>query len=156
MYILLIKSSNINITKTIHLDRTMLNQNVDSKIGAMADEIQQLHILLDNIRDENLNGFLEKLAGVSKVSLECTEIEGETIISHALSKDFVPGVRSMDYNVLGSKIIDAYIESGDWHPILIAAKYGHHEILRSLMNELLPEKFRVTTDRKENVLHIGK
>ena len=135
----------------------MLNQNVDSKIGAMADEIQQLHILLDNIRDENLNGFLEKLAGVSKVSLECTEIEGETIISHALSKDFVPGVRSSDYNVRGSKIIDAYIGSDDRHPILVAAKCGHHEILASLMNELGQKQFGVTTeDRKENVLHIGK
>ena len=90
------------------------------------------------------------------MSLECTEIEGKSIISRALSGYFVPGVHSSDYDVLGSKIIDAYIESADRHPILIAAKYGHHEILRSLMNELLPEKFRVTTDRKENVLHIGK
>ena len=88
----------------------MLNQNVDSKIGAMADEIQPLQALLDNIRVKNLNGFLETLRGVNKVSLECTEIEGKSIISRLLSGDFLPGVHSSDYDVLGSKIIDAYIE----------------------------------------------
>ena len=135
----------------------MLNQNVDSKIGAMADEIQPLQALLDNIRVKNLNVFLEKLRGVNKVSLECTEIEGKSIISRALSGYFVPGVHSSDYDVLGSKIIDAYIESADRHPILIAAKCGHHEILGSLMNDPGYKQFGVTTeDRKENVLHIGK
>ena len=62
----------------------MLNQNVDSKIGAMADEIQPLQALLDNIRVKNLNVFLEKLRGVNKVSLECTEIEGKSIICNKL------------------------------------------------------------------------
>ena len=131
----------------------------DLNMEGRKDEIKQMKALLGNLQHQNIDGFLTGLGRVDKVSLDNQTVSGldinktefkGTIMQHAVVCGHLDFVNALLENDINANIGDAGQE-----PILLAAKYAHHEILGSLVKALKHEHFGVSTPWGENVLHIG-